>query len=416
MPGNAKSAVAALRRWYAIHKWTSLICTAFLLLICLTGLPLAFRDEFDHWLEPHTFADLPADTPTVNLDHLIAVSQRMYPREVVASIFADDDEPQFYVWMAPSFEEMKEHPRSMHFIRFDSRTGDMLEASKSTSAQSKSFMDIMLALHTDLFLDLPGELFLGSMALLFVASIISGVVLYAPFMKKLSFGTVRVGRTARLKWLDLHNLLGIVAMAWTLVIGVTGVINEISTPLFALWQQTDVKALLGSMNDQTPPPSQDQLHSAQAAFDTAQRAVPDMRVTSLVFPGNPFGSPRHYLMWARGSSTLSSRMFSPILVDPRSGALTAVVKMPWYLRALEVSRPLHFGDYGGLPLKVLWALLDLITIVVLGSGVYLWIARRHTHAARLAKIVAAHQSVHQSAHQPVGGAPVTPDTPAGMRP
>jgi uncharacterized iron-regulated membrane protein len=63
-----------------------------------------------------------------------------------------------------------------------------------------------------------------------------------------------------------------------------------------------------------------------------------------------------------------------------------VVKMPWYLRALEVSRPLHFGDYGGLPLKVLWALLDLITIVLLGSGLYLWIARRQSHAARLARI------------------------------
>lgn len=407
MPGRAMSAAPSLRRWYAIHKWTSLICTAFLLLICLTGLPLAFRDEFDHWLDPHHFADLPANTPTVNIDDLVAVSHGMYPREVVASIFADDDAPQFYVWLAPSFEEMKEHPRSMHFIRFDSRTGDMLEASKSQAAQTKTFMDIMLALHTDLFLDLPGELFLGSMAVLFGVSIISGVVLYAPFMKKLSFGTVRVGRTARLRWLDLHNLLGIVAMAWTFVIGVTGVINEISTPLFALWQQTDVKALLSSMNDQNPPPSQDQLHSAQGVLDTAQRAVPGMRVTSVVFPGNPFGSPRHYLMWARGASTLSSRMFSPILVDPRSGELAAVVKMPWYLKALEVSRPLHFGDYGGLPLKVLWALLDLITIVVLGSGLYLWIARRHTHTARVAKIIDAHQSVN--------GAPIAPDTPKGLR-
>jgi len=41
-----------------------------------------------------------------------------------------------------------------------------------------------------------------------------------------------------------------------------------------------------------------------------------------------------------------------------------------------VSQPLHFGDYGGLPLKIVWALLDLIAIVVLGSGVYLWLGRR----------------------------------------
>ncbi|MEO5955750.1 MAG: PepSY-associated TM helix domain-containing protein, partial [Nitrospiraceae bacterium] len=34
------------------------------------------------------------------------------------------------------------------------------------------------------------------------------------------------------------------------------------------------------------------------------------------------------------------------------------------------------GDYGGLPLKMLWAVLDLITIVVMVSGLYLWWKKR----------------------------------------
>jgi uncharacterized iron-regulated membrane protein len=50
--------------------------------------------------------------------------------------------------------------------------------------------------------------------------------------------------------------------------------------------------------------------------------------------------------------------------------------LPWYLTALLVSQPLHFGDYGGLPMQILWALLDIATIVVLGSGLYLWFKRR----------------------------------------
>ena len=44
--------------------------------------------------------------------------------------------------------------------------------------------------------------------------------------------------------------------------------------------------------------------------------------------------------------------------------------------ALLVSQPLHFGDYGGMPMKILWATLDGLTIIVLGSGVYLWVVRR----------------------------------------
>ena len=63
-----------------------------------------------------------------------------------------------------------------------------------------------------------------------------------------------------------------------------------------------------------------------------------------------------------------------MLIDAETGQLVSARDLPWYLRALEVSRPLHFGDYGGLPLKIIWTLLDLITIGVLGSGLYLWLA------------------------------------------
>ncbi|MDO9490477.1 MAG: PepSY domain-containing protein, partial [Sphingomonadaceae bacterium] len=37
----------AVRVWYLVHKWTSLVCTAFLLMLCLTGLPLIFHHEID---------------------------------------------------------------------------------------------------------------------------------------------------------------------------------------------------------------------------------------------------------------------------------------------------------------------------------------------------------------------------------
>ncbi|WP_194736337.1 PepSY domain-containing protein, partial [Pseudomonas aeruginosa] len=42
-----------LRTWYLVHKWTSLISTIFLLMLCLTGLPLIFHEEIEHYFEPH---------------------------------------------------------------------------------------------------------------------------------------------------------------------------------------------------------------------------------------------------------------------------------------------------------------------------------------------------------------------------
>src|SRR3546814_4583473 len=90
-------------------------------------------------------------------------------------------------------------------------------------------MPVLLPLHADTFLGLPGMLFLGLMGLIFVIAIVSGVVLYAPFMKKLDFGTLRTARSRRVKWLDYHNLLGIVALAWMTIVGATGVINALAT-------------------------------------------------------------------------------------------------------------------------------------------------------------------------------------------
>ena len=36
-----------LRAWLFVHKWTSLISTLFLLMLCVTGLPLVFHHEID---------------------------------------------------------------------------------------------------------------------------------------------------------------------------------------------------------------------------------------------------------------------------------------------------------------------------------------------------------------------------------
>lgn len=363
-------------RWCAVHKWTSLICTACLLLICVTGLPLIFGDEIRDWLaEGPPYALVPEGTPTVNLDRVAESARQMYPGQVVGSIFIDDDEPRIMVAMAPSFAAFRADPATAHWIKFDAHTGAALKETTTFSGSGHSFLEVMLSLHRELFAGLPGELFMGAMALLFVVALVSGVVVYAPFMRRLDFGTVRANRSTRLKWLDVHNLTGIALLAWMLVIGATGILNELSTPMFALWQRTDVNDMLAPFRGK-PPPGQSQLSSAQAAFDTVKASFPDVTVTSVVFPGSPFGSPYHYLLWTKGREPLTSRLFKPVLVDARTGGLTSAVNMPWYLRALELSRPLHFGDYGGLPLKILWALFDFVSIVVLTSGLYLWLSKR----------------------------------------
>ncbi|MBB2165849.1 PepSY domain-containing protein [Gluconacetobacter sp. 1b LMG 1731] len=377
-----------LRRWFVFHKWVSLICTLFLLVVCVTGLPILFAEEiFDRFVDEDDppYEVLSPGTPNANLDVIMAKARAMYPGQIVTNVAPDDDEPAVLVSMAPSWQALKDdknHPdrRSGHWIKFDARTAKVVKQSRPADMpRSRRWVDLLLstaiALHINLFAGLPGALFVGLMGLLFVASLISGMVLYGRFMKRLPFGAVRRGRAARLTWLDLHNLLGAATLVWATVVGFTGVVNELQTPLFGLWRVTDVRQILRPYA-KLPVPSQDHLSSVQAAFDTAAKAAPGNEVTGLSFPGASFGSPVHYVLWTRGATPLRARMFTPVLVDARTGELTGAYPMPWYLRFLEISRPLHFGDYGGMPLKILWALLDLVVIAVLVSGVVLWAGKR----------------------------------------
>jgi uncharacterized iron-regulated membrane protein len=97
-------------------------------------------------------------------------------------------------------------------------------------------------------------------------------------------------------------------------------------------------------------------------------------------PGSLLTSDSHFAVFMRGETPLTARLLTPTLIDAVTGELTATREMAWYISVLLLSQPLHFGDYGGMPLKILWALLDAIAIVVLGSGIYLWFARYRSSA------------------------------------
>nr|WP_255468671.1 PepSY domain-containing protein [Reyranella sp. CPCC 100927] len=385
-----------IRIWSATHKWTSLICTAFMLLLCLTGLPLIFHHELDHLLgnevEPPEMA---AGTPHVSLDTVIAAAKAQRPGDVIQYVGWDPDEPDIvFVSMAKTVDAP---PSELKPVVLDARTAKVLNEPKT----QEGFMYVMFTLHVDLFAGLPGKLFLGAMGLLLVVAIISGVVLYAPFMRKLTFGTVRVQKSRRLKWLDTHNLLGVVTLVWALVVGFTGVINTWADLVIQLWRYDQLATMVAPYQGK-PPVAPDRLASLDRVVATAREATPGMTPSFIAFPGTLFSSAHHHMVAMRGNAPLTKRLIRPVLVDGETAALTDTRELPWYLTALLVSQPLHFGDYGGMPMKIIWALLDIVTIIVLGSGLYLWVARRRTSVeARLGETVEEDRAIPDLTPAPV---------------
>lgn len=355
----------ATRRWSWVHTCSSLVCTVFLLMLCLTGLPLVFHDEIDAALNPAAWSpSKPGHELT--LDALLKRALTARVGEVPLFMSFDEDRPVVNVTTAPRADS----PASeLHIASYDRTDGTVLPHAE----RGEAVMHFLLQLHTDMFLGLPGMLLLGCMGLIFTLAVVSGVVLYAPFMRRLKFGTLRLSRSRRVKWLDYHNLLGVVTLAWVLVVALTGVVNTLSGPIIGLWKATGLADLVAPYAGQAPPTN---LSSLDAAVAAATQSAPAMILQFVAFPGGAFSTPRHYAIFLHGNTPFTSHLIKPVLVDAATGEFVGQREMPWYCKALALSQPLHFGNYGGLPLKLLWAALTTITIVVLVSGVYLWFLRR----------------------------------------
>ncbi|MET3034481.1 PepSY domain-containing protein [Chryseobacterium sp. NRRL B-14859] len=354
------------KRWFNWHKWTSLICTVFLLYLCVTGLPLIFHEEIEHLLEDNKEA-VAQNTQKLSLDKLAEIAASKYPGENVRYAFWDENEKNkvlFDVVDRPDapYEKSK-------YLVLNEYTGEVLGAPRTDG-----LMNIILKLHTDMFLGIPGKLFLGLMGMLFMISIVSGIVLYGPIMKKYDFGMVRKNKSKRLKWLDTHNLLGIAITAWMVVVGFTGVINTLSDVIVGLWQQGQLAEMTAPYKNQKPLTGK--FSSLEDAKRSAENTIKDMKVSVIAFPGTDFTSKHHYAVFMRGNTELTSKLLKPVLIDAKTGTVTDSRDMPWYVNALFISEPLHFGNYGGMVLKIIWTVFDVFTILVLITGLYLWIARR----------------------------------------
>ena len=303
---------------------------------------------------------------TASLDVVAADALKGHPGWHNIFVAYDPDQPIIFAGVGPT--PLADEDSGKLYL-YDARSGQRVEAPPF----NEGVMAFVLDLHAHLLLGIPGQLFLGLIGLVFLVAVVSGVVVYAPFMRKLPFGTVRKNRSKRLKWLDTHNMIGIVTLGWVSVVGLTGFIITMTLPITMIWQMDELADMAAPYKDAKPPVT---LASVDAAVATVQAAVPDGKVSLVSWPGTQFSTNHHYMVALAGDTPLTERLIKPAMVDAETGKLTDLREMPWYVKTLFLSAPLHFGDYGGMPLKIIWALLDVAAIIVLVTGLHLWLGRR----------------------------------------
>jgi uncharacterized iron-regulated membrane protein len=300
---------STVKAWSSVHTWTSLICTLFLIMLCLTGLGMIWINEIDS-----AFAGHPPRPPSLgvgklaDLDAVFKDAERRRPGEKVTYADWAFDGVLLGVNMADPAK-----PKARRQLVYDAASGRFIEDLHrgKTSQPVRTFLTIINRLHIELFAGQAGEYVLAFMGSLFVIATVSGLVLYAPFMRKLEFGTIRTERSSRARWLDIHNLVGVATVGWVLVVSVTGVMNAFTVPAYAAWRKAIVPPLLAPYKGK--PPETVRI-GPMMATERAQAANPGSRMVRISPPGGRDGSPRHYVVWTEGSTPVTSKLFRPVLV------------------------------------------------------------------------------------------------------
>lgn len=356
-------------KFYRWHRWLGYFLAAHLLLIFLSGIILVFRDELSpKSSEPSNLS------PKLTLQEIAEISQKENPKDRLLAISMDDEDPmRVTVRMG---QDGSTRFRGSKRIHFDRRIGHIEEGEKKNP-----ILDTILVLHREFLLGFYGKLYVGIIGILFLFSLLSGLFIYGP-TTKLRFGTIRRGFSRSLTWIDAHKFLGAACLAWLLLVALSGVLLSFSGQLLRVYQYTTLKKLEAAY----PGTGHDAMTSA-AAVEGAEKALRDRgiegEISFISFPGSEFSTAAHYIFVIDEPSSWTKSLKTLALVDAQSLRVDEVLHLPLYLRAAVLAEPLHFGNYGGLTLKIVWSLLGGLGVILIVSSLMIAFEKNFRPAGNL---------------------------------
>ena len=365
-----------MQKIYAVHKWVSLVCALFLLLLALTGLPLLFRGEINAWNTlnmPESGGPMPMEEIWQGLPEGTAAVARAFPDKEILGVTPDASDGTLYFLVKDrGGKAARSHMRmGGEQIMYEVRTGTVFNRQERVyrSEAVQEFMHTMHILHVRLGLEEGGRDFLAAMCVLSVLSIVSGVYLYLPMMKTLAFGTRR-RRSSRLFWSDWHKFTSAFAGTWAALMCVSGIFIVLYSVGMRDYQRT-AQELAAE-------------HFAAEA-QRAERILPEDALVRIeeAFPGKDIISMRlptahqDFYQFQIAEPTVRATDFAlgTQVYLAAGGGEPFSVPVPAWLTMAPFFLNLHIHNHELTAEKVFWALLILMTAAMIVTGIVLWLTR-----------------------------------------
>jgi len=346
---------------FQVHLWMGVCIGLYVIAICSTGSVLVFEQDLLNDRPPLAGS---AGHPAPDWEQLIRTATRAYP----GSTLADIDMRSSNRRIVPI--GLTSGKRTL-ILYMDSYTDRIL---RHEDLERKHWLvETALELHTELALGARGAIADGiGGALLFVSAII-GMVLWWP--------GIRVWRRAlRINWharwaaisFDLHRTLGFWCFPLVALWGITGAYFIFPN---AVQHAVDLFSNTASLQELPSAwrPGESILPVSEF-IARAQHLYPHDRLAYAYMDVNrPHGEVQIYM--SPDPSVPMELLEDEVVFDPASGAILMNTSSAHWTGGKRFSLgaySAHFGDFGGLPLQILWALAGMVPIVLVITAYTMW--------------------------------------------
>lgn len=343
---------------FHIHSLAGLFSGLFILLLSLSGALLVFQYELDS-------SPVIKGWPMKNLavDSCYLIIQKKYPQAQISNCSLPENKQQpvsFFIY-DPSY---KNGTKAMQ-VFMHPQTGHVLKTRGGSDDVKNNFMSWLSKFHNSFHLGKTGEWLLGFFALVFLISLVTGLLLFRKNIFPVLLFKKEVFRKN-----NLHQLIGVYALFFNLMIAVTG-----------FWMQRYVfKKDFYSSYDYTPvlkasPPLAFSFDSAYAAL---QKKQPAFTAYVIYFAQGKKGKTAVY--GSRSfNSFIHSKKFADAVFFDSSGAI-AITRFVNEISSADrydiINSQLHMGRYGGKAVKIIYFLFGLAGSFLSITGFLMWLKRK----------------------------------------
>lgn len=336
-----------------LHLWLGLILAVYAVLIGISGAVIVFKADINILLRPELHHGPPPQF-RADLGQALANIRQQFPDWKPLSIsWPHEESPYWMVFLLKASQSLE--------VYVDTNTGNIIGSHDPRSG----WLGWIESLHSNLRLARQGRLLNGYAALGLLALAFTGIFLVAPRLKYLQLRHLLRPR-------ELHYFTGATVCIFLVGLSFTGAYYTWSQ-LYIQW--TDAVLVRTPGITLAPSPGTQPAPTLGELVRIAQNTFPGKVIHLLPVP-----DARYPLrVTFREGSQSEFHLVSNVVLDPRTAKVLRVQHLknrPAGDSFLGWLSAFHFGTFGGVAVRILWALVG-VAIALLGpTGFWIWWRRR----------------------------------------